>query len=576
MKLSIGAKIGLGYGVVTLIMAAIGLASYTSVKRFIATAEQVEYSHRILEEIPDVVEDLLSVETGQRGYTVTGNANFLDSYKTGLNNIERDIVEVSKLVRDSEVQEQLDTLKTQVRSRIEFSQRVVSLMKSGDRAAAVRLTASSQGKREMNAIRQAISKIRETEDARLKQRTEESNATARNMTLTVALGIPLSVLLLCLIGILTVRDISRPLQQITVISDSIAAGDLEVTLNTSDRGDEIGMLTQSFSRMIHSLQNMARAAGQVASGNLAVEIKPQSEKDVVGNALTRMTDNLSGLIGQVQKSGIQVNASATEIAATAKQQQATAGEISATTTEIGATAREIAATSRELVSAMREVTEVAEETATLAGSGQSGLTRMGVTMRQIMEAGSSINARLAVLNEKAVNINSVVTTITKVADQTNLLSLNAAIEAEKAGEYGRGFSVVATEIRRLADQTAVATYDIEQIVKEMQSAVSAGVMGMDKFSEEVRRGVDEVEQVSTQLVQIIQQVQALTPNFETVNEGMQSQSLGAQQISEALTQLSEAAQQTVESLRQSNIAIEQLNDATHGLQEGVSHFTLQA
>jgi methyl-accepting chemotaxis protein WspA len=107
------------------------------------------------------------------------------------------------------------------------------------------------------------------------------------------------------------------------------------------------------------------------------------------------------------------------------------------------------------------------------------------------------------LNEKASNINQVVTTITKVADQTNLLSLNAAIEAEKAGEHGRGFVVVATEIRRLADQTAVASYDIEQLVKEMQSAVSSGVMGMDKFSEEVRRGVQEVEQVSGQLTQII-------------------------------------------------------------------------
>src|SRR5207302_1442110 len=84
----------------------------------------------------------------------------------------------------------------------------------------------------------------------------------------------------------------------------------------------------------------------------------------------------------------------------------------------------------------------------------------------------SITGKLAVLNEKTTNINSVVTTITKVADQTNLLSLNAAIEAEKAGEYGLGFAVVAMEIRRLADQTAVATYDIEKMVKEMQSAES--------------------------------------------------------------------------------------------------------
>src|SRR6202030_4369146 len=133
---------------------------------------------------------------------------------------------------------------------------------------------------------------------------------------------------------------------------------------------------------------------------------------------------------------------------------------------------------------------------------------------------------------KATNIGMVVTTITKVADQTNLLSLNAAIKAEKAGDYGRGFGVVATEIRRLADQTAVATGDVEQMVKEMQSAVAAGVMGMDKFSEEVRKGGEVVEQVGEELTQIIHHVQALTPSFETVSEGMQSQSQGAQQISD--------------------------------------------
>ena len=245
-----------------------------------------------------------------------------------------------------------------------------------------------------------------------------------------------------------------------------------------------------------------------------------------------MADELTALVGQVQKSGIQVNTSVNEIAATAKQQQATASEIAATTTEIGATSQgDLRDLARSWSSTMNEVSAVAEQSAALAGSGQAGLARMEDTMRQVMEAAGSINAKLAVLNEKAGNINQVVTTITKVADQTNLLSLNAAIEAEKAGEYGRGFAVVATEIRRLADQTAVATYDIEQMVKEIQSAVSAGVMGMDKFSEEVRRGMQEVQQVGGQLSQIIHQVQALAPRFESVNEGMQAQATGAEQIS---------------------------------------------
>src|SRR5438046_9920739 len=199
---------------------------------------------------------------------------------------------------------------------------------------------------------------------------------------------------------------------------------------------------------------------------------------------------------------------------------------------------------------MNEVNQVAEQTTSLAGSGQTAITRMESNMRKIMDGCVSSTEKLAVLNEKTTNINSVVTTITKVAAQTNLLSLNAAIEAEKAGEYGLGFAVVAMEIRRLADQTAVATYDIEKMVKEMQSAVAAGVMGMDKFSEEVRRGVEEIRQGSTQLAQIIHQVQTLTPRFQTVNEGMNAQATGAQQISETLTQLGEAANQTTESLTQ--------------------------
>jgi len=191
-----------------------------------------------------------------------------------------------------------------------------------------------------------------------------------------------------------------------------------------------------------------------------------------------------------------------------------------------------------------------------------------------MEASGAVTAKLSVLSEKTANINTVITTITKVADQTNLLSLNAAIEAEKAGEYGLGFAVVALEIRRLADQTAVATYDIEKMVREMQSAVATGVMGMDKFSEELRRGVEEVRQVGTHLAQIIHQVQTLTPRFQTVNDGMNAQATGAEQISETLHQLSQAAQQTAESLRQSNTAIEQLNGAARELQTSVTRFRL--
>jgi methyl-accepting chemotaxis protein WspA len=221
---------------------------------------------------------------------------------------------------------------------------------------------------------------------------------------------------------------------------------------------------------------------------------------------------------------------------------------------------------------MDTVNVTAAQAVEMAGTGRSNLARMEATMRQMQGAAKSIADRLGTINTKAASITGIVTTITKVADQTNLLSLNASIEAAKAGEFGQGFGVVAREIRRLADQTAVATLDIEQTIKEMQLAVSSGVMSMEKFNDEVRTAVDDVSEVGAQLGRIIDQVNVLGPKFGAVGEGMLSQSQGAQQISEAMSQLSEAAGQTADSLRESGRAIAQLNEAARELQREVTRF----
>jgi len=362
---------------------------------------------------------------------------------------------------------------------------------------------------------------------------ERSEASGRYFTI---LGFA-ALFVLVAIGFawILMRDITGPLEELAESADVVASGDLSVSIPFENRKDEIGVLVSAFNSMVFSLNR---------------------------------------IVGQVQKSGIQVNTSINQISVTSNEQQTTARKIADTTTDIGDTANKISNTSQELVDMMNDAFSVAEETTALAGQGQDGLTRMRGTMQQITEAASLIHTKLDVLNQKASNINQVITTITKIADRTNLLSLNAAIEAEKAGEYGRGFSVVATEIRRLADQTAVATYDIEQMVQEMQAAVTTGVMGMNKFSEEVRLGVGEVQQISTQLDQIITQVQALTPRFELVNEGVNSQAGGGRQISESLTQLSRTVQQTARSLEESNEAVEQLKDAAYGLRDGVARFKL--
>ena len=298
------------------------------------------------------------------------------------------------------------------------------------------------------------------------------------------------------------------------------------------------------------------------------------EAGLLLQAIRKMIQDLRSLIGKIQRSSITLLSTATEIAATSRQQEQAVYDYSASTNQAAAAVNEISATSQELLKTMNEVNQVAHQTSRMASTGQQSLAGMDQTMRQLAESTGSIGSKLSVISERAANINLVVTTITKVADQTNLLSINAAIEAEKAGEYGLGFLVVAREIRRLADMTAVATLDIERMVKEMQYSVSAGVMEMDKFSEQVRKVVGEVGQIGGQLGQIIAGAQGLHQRFDQVTEGMRVQSQGADQIREAMSRLSEAANQTSLSIREFNKATERLREAVGGLKDEVSRFTL--
>jgi len=319
-----------------------------------------------------------------------------------------------------------------------------------------------------------------------------------------------------------------------------------------------------------SLESMGEGAGGLDPPKAA-----EDELVRLMGAVRKMIRNLNGLIGQVQQSGIQVTTSATEIASSAGQIEATVAEQATSINEISATSMEISHTSKDLVETMSGVTAVVHQAATLAREGQSNLASVASTMQRLVDATRSISARLSDINEEAANIGGIVSTISKVSDQTNLLSLNAAIEAEKAGEFGLGFSVVAREIRRLADRTVVATFNIEQMVKEMQSAVSSGVMEVDKFIDEIRRGVNEVGSISERLGRIIERVESVSPRFKTVYEAMMAQSTGAEQISQAMTHLSEAAGQTKESLHDFHMATLQLNETAQDLRVEVSNFKVR-
>ncbi len=320
----------------------------------------------------------------------------------------------------------------------------------------------------------------------------------------------------------------------------------------------------------------ASVAKRVADGDLTaqVEVTGHDESGQLLLAVKTMIGSLSALIGQVKGSCIQLLSSATEIAATSTEQQATVSEFGASTSQVAAAAKQISATARQLNQTMDEVTVVASDTAKLATQGQRNLRTMEMTTQQLADASEAVSAKLALIDEKAQNISGVITVITKVADQTNLLSLNASIEAAKAGEAGAGFSVVAREIRRLADRTAVATLEIEGSIGDMQTAVSAGVGEMDRFAEQVRNNVDEAASANRQLDGIMERVQSLHSRFEDVSEGMRSQSQGASQIRDAITQLATSAEQTRQAVREFDGAAVHLKAAVENIRQEVSRFTL--
>ncbi|HAS90250.1 MAG TPA: methyl-accepting chemotaxis protein [Desulfovibrio sp.] len=296
------------------------------------------------------------------------------------------------------------------------------------------------------------------------------------------------------------------------------------------------------------------------------------EVDHLVKSIHTMLMTLNSLVSQVQTSGDQVTGSALKLGTAINQLEVAVENQAAATQELGSSSREISATSQELARTMNESTAVAVSTGDLAAQGVRDLGEMSVTMDAMRDASGGIFSKLSVINSKAANISTVVTSISKISEQINLLSLNAAIEAEKAGEFGQGFSVVAREIRKLADQTAMSTLDIEKIVAEMLSAVSAGVMEMDKFRKQVETGVSNVALLGDGISGVVTQVQTLTPRFESVNEGMQNQSEGAEQISKAMIQLSETSIQTKDALTEFVAITEQLSSSVSSLEQEVAAF----
>ena len=322
------------------------------------------------------------------------------------------------------------------------------------------------------------------------------------------------------------------------------------------------------------LAEAAAVAEAIAAGDLSREVilGGQNEPGRLLAAFVAMQHAVGSLVGRIKSAGERLVTVEAEAASALVTQERAVGGFSGSAHEISAAVAEISATSEQLLEATGGLMEVARDAASVADEGRGGLESMTASMHQLDEAMNAFTRKLATISQRASGITSVVTTIAKVAEQTNLLSVNATIEAEKAGESGRGFRIVAQEIRRLADQTALATKDIERMVRDMQAAVAGGTMEMDRFRNEVSGRIGEVAEVSEKLGRIIEPVQSVTHSLEQVHEGMEAQSQGARQIRDAMESLRGDAAESASSLTVFTAALQELRAAIGELNTEASRF----
>jgi methyl-accepting chemotaxis protein len=349
----------------------------------------------------------------------------------------------------------------------------------------------------------------------------------RNQVAVVFGGI--GVLAIILMWIATRQIMGKPLDSLVRTSEALAQGDVEQSIDFKST-DEIGTLAAAYSKVVDYMKEMAAVSHSMASGDLTAEVRPRSEKDALGNAFSQLTAQQRELIGKVKAAAANVSEASRQLTKAAEQSAQATQQITSTIQQVARGASEqstslqqtagsvdqlgraidqIAAGSQDQAKAVEEATHVVELVSSaieaVSANAQAGAQEWDNTaesavggarkthetvagMDKIKKAMDLVSARVTDLGERSNEIGKIVATIDDIAAQTNLLALNAAIEAARAGEQGRGFAVVADEVRKLAERSSVATKEIAALVNGTQAGVREAVHAMEQGSKEVEVG----------------------------------------------------------------------------------------
>jgi methyl-accepting chemotaxis protein len=575
MKWTVGTKISIGFGLTLAIFLVVGIVAYRSVTQQTEAADWVAHTRDVQNQLTQLLSNLQDAETGQRGYVITGVESYLAPYASGTARVEENRKSLARLVADNPRQEtRADALAPLIAEKLAELQQTIDVRRARDFAAAQSIVLSDRGKKAMDAIRNLLQGMNSEEDDLLKKRADAAQADARNARSTIIFGTLAALVLAGLAGLMITRNIAGPLRNLTGVAERITVGDLSSAVAVDDRRDEVGMLARAFERMTRSLRTIAGAAEQIAAGDLRASVQPQSPNDVLGNAFVRMTDNLRRQIGGMVEGAAVLGSAASEIVAATAQFASGASESAAAVTETTTTVEEIRQTAQLASQKAKAVADTAQKALQISHNGRKSTEDVATGMNRIRKQMEAIAESIVRLSEQGQTIGQIIATVEDLAAQSNLLAVNAAIEAAKAGEHGKGFGVVAQEVKSLAEQSRQATDRVRTILGDIQKATTAAVMATEQGGKAVEAGGTQTEMAGVSIGALAGSVIEAAQAATQIAASSQQQLVGMDQVAGAMENIKQASTQNVASAKQLETAARNLNDLGQRLKHLAESYTV--
>jgi methyl-accepting chemotaxis protein len=546
-KLTIGTRLYIGFCIVLLFIVVIGGASYWGMgKMAFYINDLANVDGTLMDNSQRSRANINMMRRYEKDLFMNiGDAGKMEDYKkkwdAALESFNKRIDSSNKVLSASaspenkKNQESLQTIKKQIDIYAAGFVTVYDKIKSGE------ITTPQDANKAIGQYKEAtrqseamVGEFAKQMDKNMDAMVKEATSGSKKIKLSVAVLSVVAIMLALIQAFVLIRSITAPLFRLVTVANTIAEGDLTARLEITST-DETGQLM---------------------------------------TAMKTMTDNLRSLIGQVAGTSNQVAAASNELQTTAERIATGAEEVAAQASNVATAGEEMSATSGDIAQNCQLAAEGAERASKSAQHGSSVVEGTITVMNQIAEKVHESAKTVESLGARSDQIGAIIGTIEDIADQTNLLALNAAIEAARAGEQGRGFAVVADEVRALAERTTRATREIGEMIKAIQNETKGAVASMEQGVAQVMNGTTEAAKSGEALQDILQQINDVAMQVHQIATAAEEQTATTGEISNNMMQITEVVQVTAQGAHESATAAAQLSGNAEELQRLVHRFKL--